>query len=217
MAVPSSSIESPGEYGKLLKANYTKPTMDKIKVILSKDKLLKVDTCTTVMQRVVKKLCGVDYTTATESENAIALDLADGVYTLVLNFGKDINSGGDIQFWEHGLAFQKIGHEIILYQGWVEKFTLSAWLTGTSIGTCHRMLPYSPANCIGNAIETFIQQIKDLGAALERCRDNEEFIKTLYTPFMEYRSTDRETRILLMRGTGLGKLKYHWKYFPFKN
>jgi hypothetical protein len=215
MAVPSSSIGSSATYEKLLSRDYSQPTMEKIRLMLSKKKLLDVDTCTTVMQKTVKKLCGVDYKSVPESENAISSNSADGLYTLVLNFGSDINTGGEMQLWEHGLAFQKIGHEIVLYQGWVGKFTLDAWLSGNSIGTCHPMLLYSPANCVGNAIEVFINKIKELGAALKECKTDKAFVETLCAPFIEDPS-DRSIRILLMKGKGLGELKYHWKYFPFK-
>lgn len=215
MAIPSSSIGQSSSFEKLNKNNYTAETREKINLILKKDRLLKTDTCTTVMQKIVKTLCGVEYISNPQKGTPITPFSADGVYTLVLNFGADLGNGNTPQLWEHGMAFQKTGKEIILYQGWVGKFTLGDWLEGKSIGVCHPMLSYSPANSIGNHIENFIQKLDELQNSLNSCKDNVQFAKSLCELFMSTSDAKKDCAVLAMARQTLGELQFHWKYFPF--
>jgi hypothetical protein len=215
----SSPAENPDkavEFETLLSRAYSDATFQKINAVLDDETLLANDICTAVMQGVVKRLCGVEYRTNTKYCSAINESSADGLYTVVLNFGQDINTDGPMQAWEHGLTFQKVGNEMILYQGWVSIFNLRQWLTGTSIGICSPMLGYSPARCVGNDINNFIKKIDDLKVNLSASTNAEEFAKILCAPFMTYDIRAKECSVARLLFHNRDQFKCHWKYFHFQ-
>jgi hypothetical protein len=215
----SSPAEKPDkavEFETLLSRPYSEATFQKINAVLDDEALLDNDICTGVMQGVVKRLCGVEYKINTTYCAAINERSADGLYTVVLNFGQDINTDGPIQTWEHGLTLQKIGNETILYQGWVSIFKLRQWLTGSGIGICFPMQEYSPVQGVGNNINNFIKKINDLQANLSNSATSEEFAQILCAPFMMYDNNAKECKLAKLLFHQRDQFKCHWKYFHFQ-
>ncbi|RON50524.1 hypothetical protein BK666_05190 [Pseudomonas frederiksbergensis] len=212
----SASSEATGESVAPLERTYSPATLQKIKAVHSDEQLLKNDVCTGVMQEVVKVLCAREYTNNPDYCEPVSPRSMDGIYTVVLNFGADIRTEEHTQGWEHGMAFQKIGHDIVLYQGWVSKFSLGDWLTGEPLGVCHPMREYSPAQTVGNNINTFIEKIKGLKDALIASSED-EFVNELYKPFMLLDKLGPIDKIQGRMSFNRRELfKCHWKHFHFQ-
>ena len=186
----------------------SKAYLDKV---VGNDQLTAIDTCTAVMQGVMEFL-GTGATTVLTDFNPSL----DGIYSLTLNFGGDIRTpehklGG----WEHGIALQKIGDDLVLYQGWVGAFTLSDWLTAAANVSGYPSVSYSPlhAKCSREGMKTWLNMLRSLassatGDALPFKATVEFLFGPATTPVGDIQLGDA-TR-------SRSKLQYHWKHRALK-
>jgi hypothetical protein len=144
-------------------------SLEYVHAVMSKPALMNSDTCTTVMQGVMKLLGTGPVTVlhdgpATKGQLPLKLD-RDGVYSLALNFGPDIHQPGhNTAGWEHGMVLQKSGNDVVLYQAWVGQYTLREWMEGTD-AVSEMALGRSPknANNLNLRMQTWLNMTNQLG------------------------------------------------------
>jgi hypothetical protein len=181
-----------------------------VKKVLNNNNLMAIDTCTAAMQGVMAFL-GQGVAVAIAEFNPAQ----DGMYSLTLNFCDDINTPGHIAGWEHGIALQKIGGDLVLYQGWVGKFTLGDWLLTAHNVCAYPAVEYSPlhAKCSESAMKTWLGMLLQLGKLATG-----NFIAFKATvEFVFGPPSDGAGTMQLNYAGGRGAaLRYHWKYAPLK-
>jgi hypothetical protein len=178
--------------------------------VIGNDQLMSNGACTAAMQGVMVFL-GTGATVKVANFNSAG----DGIYGLTLNFGGDIHSAGhEVGGWEHGLAIQKKGSELVLYQAWVGSFTLSDWLLLTGGVRTYPSAPYSPmhAQCSAQGMDQWMKMLDSLGGQVS---DVERFKGT--TQFLFGPATEAVGAMQLASARSAGKaLNYHWRYRALK-
>lgn len=182
-----------------------------LKKVLLNDELMQQGACTGAMRAVMDHL-GRGPGVAVNDFNPAQ----DGMYSVVLNFGGDINTPEhDMGGWEHGLALQKLGEEIVLYQAWVGVFTLGDWLLTAQNVSALPSAPYSPlhAKCSEAGMKTWLGMLKQLGGL---AKGNFVAFKATCDFLFGPPTGHVGTMQLNLAGQRNSPLRYHWKYAPMK-
>lgn len=181
----------------------SKAYLDKV---VQNNALMGSDVCTGAMQGVMKFL-GSGAPTAVADFNSAR----NGLYSLVINFGGDINTKDHKAGWEHGMAIQKIGDDLVLYQAWVLKFSLSDWLLSDGAVGKYQANSFGPmhAKSSSEAMKEWILRVRNLGALAADAGAFCAAAEALFGPpaggvgLMQVRSAS-------------APLRYHWKYCALK-
>lgn len=177
--------------------------------VIDNDELMAIDTCTSVMRGVMDFLGVGTATNVTDFNPA-----QDGLYSLVLNFGADINQPDHAYGWEHGIVLQNIGGDIVLYQGWVSSFTLGDWLLCKGTASTTPAIAYSPLEgrySAGN-MRTWQSMLKNLGGLVGDPRAFGATCEFLFGP----KPNGTLTLQLADAVRRKAPLRFHWKYKALK-
>jgi hypothetical protein len=182
-----------------------------VEKVLNNNNLMAIGTCTEAMQGVMAFL-GQGVAVPIAEFNAAQ----DGMYSLTLNFCGDINTSEHIPgFWEHGIALQKIGGDLVLYQAWVGSFTLGDWLLAAHNVCAYPAVAYSPlhANCSESAMKNWLGMLLTLGKlATGNFAAFKATVQFVFGP-----PSDGTAHLQLITAAGQKRaLRYHWKHAPLK-
>lgn len=177
--------------------------------VLANDDLMHAGTCTGAMQAIMEFLGRGRPAPVAEFNPA-----REGLYSLTLNFGGDIRTAEhDPAGWEHGIALQNLGDDLVLYQAWVGSFTLGDWLLLAPNVSALLAAEYSPLHhkCSGASMKTWLNMLHQLGGlAAGRFDGFKSACELLFGP-----PTGPVGNMQLQRANGRA-LRYHWKYAEAK-
>ena len=188
----------------------TRESFGYLKRVMVNNDLLAGDACTVTMQAVM------DFLGTGPSNPVPAFNPAlDGIYSLTLNFGGDINTPHhEAAGWEHGIAIQKIGDDLVLYQSWVNSFTLGDWLFARGQAGAFASIACSPMHgqCSAPAMRNWLSMLQGLHMVV-----GNEFLfnRTVEQLFGPAPTAVQGVQLGAVRNNGTA-LRYHWKHRHLK-